>query len=688
MRIIALDWETYFSSRDYTLSKMSPVAYIRDPRFTPLCMGVCIWDSDNPDTVSPTLVFEAEDIPAALEAMKLDQPGKAVLGHNMSGFDALILSEYYKIKPYMILDTICCARWCGISRMMSESHGVLTDYLKHGIKQAGTVVSNGKKSKSDFTPDEWTFFKQYCADDTQQCMENFLSMLPYLTLDALKFQSITAKMGTEPTLMLDQQMLEGYIRELDDRAEKSMQEVSKLFHFTTKEEFLKAIRSADKFCNMLRQLDCEPPMKYSDAKSESKRKTMEAQGMDTSDPDSYAVYTPALAKTDLEFLDLLDHPDPRVELLVQSRLDNNSSMEKSRALRLLETSKTGKPLPVMLKAFAAHTGRYGAGVSEGATDGNNLQNLSKRDPKKLTLRRAIQAPAGYKLIACDLSQIEARLLAYEACQDDLLDQFAKGEDSYSILAEAIFNVPWREIKAGAKSGDKKLKNYRNIGKLLVLSCGYGTSAQKLSNTLLRQGVHLHEDRERHAEEAKHCHSIYRLSNSAIVGFWKTCQGVLEHLAMGGSGVFGGPNGDLFSYGMMPVCGSDEPVPSVTLTESGYIMRYPNLRAEKNEKGRLEYFYDRQKGKASMKVRIYGASLTENLTQSLAFQVLIWQACRMHEAGIKIVSNVHDAFLAIAPDGEEEQVKSKMLAIMTSTPAWLPNFPCDAEGEIGDTYAIA
>ena len=101
-----------------------------------------------------------------LKALKLDQPGTAVLGHNMAGFDALILSEYYKIKPYMILDTICCARWCGIARLMPERHAVLTDYLKHGTKQAGTVVSDRKRFKSDFTPDEWTFFKQYCADDT------------------------------------------------------------------------------------------------------------------------------------------------------------------------------------------------------------------------------------------------------------------------------------------------------------------------------------------------------------------------------------------------------------------------------------------------------------------------------------------------------------------------------------------
>lgn len=687
MRVIALDWETYWDSKTYTLSKMGPIEYIRDPRFTPLCVGVCAWSTQLPDP-TPTLVFEVVDIPEMLKALKLDQPGTAVLGHNMAGFDALILSEYYKIKPYMIFDTICCARWCGIARLMPERHAVLTDYLKHGIKQAGTVVSDGKWGKEDFTPEEWMFFKQYCADDTQQCMENFLSMLPYMTTDSLKFQSITAKMATEAALHLDEKMLADYLVELDAQTEKSMQEISQLFAFNSKEEFLTSIRSADKFSIMLRRLGVEPPMKYSEAKSATRKKQMELQGLDTSDPDSYAVYTPALAKSDLEFVDLLEHPDPRVGLLVQSRIDHNSSIEKSRATRLHDLSLTGKPMPVMLKAFYAHTSRFGAGNSEGASDSLNVQNISKRDPKRLTLRRAIQAPIGYKLVACDLSQVEARLLAFIAGQYDLVEQFAKGEDPYSILAESIFNVPWRDIKAGAKSGDKKMKMYRNVGKTAILSAGYGVGAKKFSDTLLRQGVHLHDDLDQHFEEAKHAHSIYRLSNSAIVGFWKLCQNVVEHLAIGGEGSFGGPNGDAFTYGPMDICGGTLGVPSVKMNGPNYILRYPNLRAEKTEKGKIEYLFDRPKGKTMFSSRLYSGSLCENCIQGLAFQLLIWHACRMQEAGIRLLANIHDSYLALAKDGEEEQVKATMETIMSTVPDWLIGFPCACEAEIGTTYEIA
>ena len=58
-------------------------------------------------------------------------------------------------------------------------------------------------------------------------------------------------------------------------------------------------------------------------------------------------------------------------------------------------------MPVMLNAFKAHTSRYTAGNSEGSSDKLNLQNLSKRDPSQLTLRKAVQAPEGMALVACD-----------------------------------------------------------------------------------------------------------------------------------------------------------------------------------------------------------------------------------------------------------------------------------------------
>ena len=1071
VHIITMDFETAWDSKDYTLSKMGPISYIRDPRFYAQLLSVRV-------DRGPVQVFEHDEIPGILHAMKLEQSGRAIVGHNMSGFDALILSEIYGIHPRNIFDTIAMARWCGVARMTRESHAALTDWFKHGKKEAGTVVSDGKRTKEDFTPEEWSFFKQYCADDTLQCSENFYSMLPYMTPDALKFMSITARMAAEPAFMLDRQALADYIMELDAKAEQARQDISHIFACSTQEELYKALRGAQTVVAMLNQLGCGAPMKVSETKTAAARKALEDKiaerrmyGTDTTElerklnnPEDYQVMVPALAKTDLPFLDLLDHPDPRVQQLVAMRLEHNSSGQMSRAKRFYELSETGRPLPFMLKTFYAHTGRYGAGNSEGASDSTNMQNISKRNPNMLAIRKAIKAPQGYKVVAADSSQIEARMVAYLANEVELLDQFRHGHDPYAELAEKIFGATAQEIHDGAKSGDKRMKMYRNVGKTAILSCfagdtevltdkgwkpivtvletdklwdgeswvnheglicngkkniielagvrvtpdhlifdgsswrtaavlrneprylksamllaveqslialwsneaisdvsctnvnvtsaehyigtmdtvfpeenaqplariaayvtelicgalhentltlksdsdsgisqssvmnedyslaeqtrtvesicrlfnvtvvqnlsghckqileqaglhdvtcvrrnsrtlqdmdqtmnaaqslfmtpdcesvtsnesihadngvkilrtpltrameeevlsfvsrmlgisyytyprlkagmtllssstvsttmettkeetyawlhglsnavtdvlfhlykqkttnsekncsdselqmeevydirnagpnhrfivrskvgwlwchncGYGVGWKKFSDTLLRQGVKLSANLDEHAEMAKHAHSVYRMSNAAIVTLWDRCQRVIDALAVGSSGFFAGPHNDLLEYGLMSVPGASDPVPSIKMP-NGYILRYPNLHAEIVEGSkRPQFYYDRVKGKATVKNKIYSGACAENISQSLAFMLLMWQACRMAEQGIHLHGNIHDSFAAIVPAEQAEQTAAVMTKCMSAVPDWLPGFPVACEAEIGDDFMV-
>lgn len=848
VRIITLDFETYWDSKEYTLSKIGPISYIRDERFYAQLLSVRI----NREAVQ---VYEHSDIPHVVANLGLERPDTVTVGHNVSGFDALILSEIYGIRPRNIWDTIPMARWCGIARLTRENHKCLTAWLGHGVKQDGTVVSDGKRTREDFSPEEWAFFKQYCADDTLQCSENFFSMLPYMTSDALKFMSITARMATEPAFTLSRPELAAYIIELEAKEEQARKEISSLYHFDTPEEMLKAIRSANTFVSMLEAFGCKVPMKVSEKRTETKRnellaardKALEAGKSiadiqaQLDDPTKYTVMVPALSKTDLEFLDLLDHPDPRVSQLAALRLEHNSSGQMSRARRFYELSQTGKPLPFMLKTFFAHTGRYGAGNNEGASDSINMQNISKRNPEMLALRKAIHVPDGYKVVAADSSQIEARMVAYLANEVELLDQFRQGRDPYAELAEKIFGATAQEIHDGAKSGDKRMKMYRNVGKTAILSCfagdtevfthrgwiaiedlsvsdyllgmdyeyhkpkgivcngtkrcisldgvlvtpdhkiydeykgcwveagqytdindlydlvtaipkkfmnanmdiyrvtmgkdevrhrwrvsypmrteetyecevydilecgpthsflvrtdhgaiwshncGYNVGWKKFSDTLLRQGVKLNANLDEHAEMAKHAHSVYRMSNASIVTLWDRCQRVIEALAIGSSGFFAGPHNDTIEYGLMPVPGASDLVPSIKLP-NGYILRYPNLHAEIIEGSkRPQYFYDRPKGKNVIKTKIYGGSTTENICQSLAFQLLMWQACRMVERGIHLHGNIHDSFAAIVPDSEVEHTVQVMTECMSSVPDWLQGFPVACEAEVGIDFTV-
>ena len=690
--LVVIDFETYWDSKTYTLSKMGPIEYVRNEKFTP---QLCAFTLSNGSCCVDCSVVEHERLRTTFE--NLDTHDVAWCGHNMHGFDSLILSEFFDFHPQKIYDTIAMMRWTGLSRVCRESHAALTEFLGNGNKAAGTVVSDHKQWPDDFTPEERAFFIQYCKDDAGQCYQNAQAMLPYMTPDALRFMSITARMATEPSFVLDEDLLLEYLSDLDAAADKARQELMAMFSFQTNADMLAALRSADKFADMLRSLGVEPPLKESAAKTKTKREKLQlaadagrpgaAEELENMQP----VMTYAFSKTDVDFVLMQDHPDPRVALLVRTRLQLNSSIDRSRAETLLKFARMHKPLPIMLGAWLAHTGRYSAGASADAgtkTDKLQFQNLSKRDPSKRKLRQAIKVPKGKVVVACDSSQIEARGLAFVANEVGLLTQFREGRDPYSELAETIFGVPWQDIKAGAKAGDKKMKMYRNTGKSCVLSCGYSVGHHKYSNTLLRQGIRLHEDLDRHHELARYAHGIYRAAHPNIVAFWKTAENVLEAMLRGESGTFGGPNNDIYTFGIMPVGPrTDLCVPSVRFP-SGYILRYPGLRAERNDRGKWQFVYDTYKGASKIPTHIYGGAFTNNLVQGLSFvDVIMYQGCRMDEAGIKLACNIHDAWASVVPEEQGEYVKQQMLHYMSIVPPALNGLPVACEAEIGTTFEI-
>ena len=234
--------------------------------------------------------------------------------------------------------------------------------------------------------------------------------------------------------------------------------------------------------------------------------------------------------------------------------------------------------------------------------------------------------------------------------------------------------------------------YRNVGKKAILSAGYQVGWRKFSNSLLGDGVKLHADLEQHHQMAKHAHSVYRLTHGNIVQFWGRCLEVIRALYLGSEGTFGGPNDDYFQFKAMPFIkgnlydGAENMAPSVKMP-SGYILRYPGLHVQTDGR-REEFFYKRPFGKNMVDTKIYGGLLCENLIQGLAFQLLMWQACRMYEHGIPLKANVHDAWITVVPEADAERVQSLMEADMSSVPDWLPGFPVACDSKVGDDYTIA
>ena len=164
-------------------------------------------------------------------------------------------------------------------------------------------------------------------------------------------------------------------------------------------------------------------------------------------------------------------------------------MEETRTERFIDICKRGL-LPVPIRYYSAHTGRWGG------DDKINLQNLPSRGADGKKLKRSIIAPQGCNLIDADSSQIEARVLAWLAEQDDLTEAFKNGDDVYKKMASAIYNVKEEDVT----------KDQRFVGKTTILGAGYGMGAVKFQNQLKTFGFNMD------ISEARRVVKVYRDTN--------------------------------------------------------------------------------------------------------------------------------------------------------------------------------
>jgi hypothetical protein len=361
--------------------------------------------------------------------------------------------------------------------------------------------------------------------------------------------------------------------------------------------------------------------------------------------------TYALAKNDEGFIELTEHEDTFIQHLCAVRLGTKSTIEESRIQRFIEVGRRNKgKLPIPLKYYGAHTGRWAG------SDKVNFQNLPSRDKKKKTLKNAVIAPEGYMVINCDSSQIEARVLAWLAGQDDVVKAFAEGRDVYSEFATKIYKKPI----------SKANPIERFVGKTCILGLGYGTGALKLQHTLKTQppGAVVTED------EAKEFVSIYRTQNDKIIDFWRECDNLLENLAQW-------PKDKEPHYLGEHRCLQASPE-GIKLPNKMFI-RYPELRKDTSEVN-SRMVYKSRKGEVS----IWGGSVVENVVQALA-RCVIGEQMLMIAERYRPALTVHDAVVCVVPEDEVEEANDFIIKCMNTRPKWAPGLPITCESSYGRSY---
>jgi DNA polymerase I-like protein with 3'-5' exonuclease and polymerase domains len=601
--IITLDFETYYA-QDYTLSKGTTEEYIRSPRFE--VIGVAVKVNDG-----PTEWFSGTHEETRAFLSRYDWANSFALAHNTM-FDGAIMSWRFGIKPKVWLDTLCMARALHGVEVGGSLKAVAERY---GVGEKGNEVVNAKNKRlADFTREELSRYASYCVNDVDLTRDVFKIMVEKFPKQELKLIDLTLRMFIDPVLDLDTGLLETHLDKIKDWKDELLEKSG-----TTKEDLM----SNPKFAELLKGFGVVPPMKVSP----------------TTGKETYA-----FAKTDEGFKALAEDEDVRVQALVAARLGNKSTLEETRTQRFIDISKRGL-LPVPIRYYAAHTGRWGG------DDKINLQNLPSRGPNAKALKRSIIAPEGHMIVESDSAQIEARVLAWLAEQEDLVTAFANKEDVYKKMAYSIYNVPVDGVS----------KAQRQIGKVVILGAGYGVGHVKLRAFLKMQaGVEVDLD------EAKRIIDIYRQSNSNIRKLWKDANNSIKYMYQGSVLQFG-------RQGVLEVVDGGVRLPS------GLVMRYDDLRGEQNEKG-VEYTYKTRRGRT----RIYGGKVIENVCQGIARCIIGEQMLKIAKR-YRVVLTVHDSIACCVPYYEADDCKAYVEECMRWTPDWAKGLPVDCEAGIGVNY---
>jgi DNA polymerase I-like protein with 3'-5' exonuclease and polymerase domains len=638
MKIATVDLETYWAV-GHSLTKMSPIAYCMHPDTEIIS---CAFKFGN----DPTVVVFGEQ--AVIDyCAKVDWSQYWVVGHNLSGFDVMILSWRLGVKPKLWGCTLAMARPIH-AKDVGLSLAKLVAHYGLGHKDQSALIATKGKNLCDFSDDEIDEMRIYNAADVDQCYGLLLKLIPQTRKEEVKLIDMTIRMLVEPTFESNVTLLADTLTEEGIRKKAMLVEAARKMDAyevgmdddEAAAAALTVLSSAAKFAAFLRTIEVDVPTKISPRTGKE---------------------IPALAKTDEGFLALREHDDPLVATAAAARLDAKSTILQTRIQAFMDASNAHpeKKVPIPLKYYGADTtGRWSGW-------GYNPQNLPRVNPYNPrpsdALRRSLIAPPGHKVVVADLSGIELRVnhfLWKVPSSVAMYQAEPEKADLYKDFASRLYDIDYDEVT----------KVQRQVGKVAHLGLGFGAgyvTFQKVAK--LMGGVDITED------ESRDIVDKWRDEYYEITKGWRTCHAALGTIMRGAEGNAVDP------WGMVV------PVPEGLRTPKGLI-RYPDLRTEVNEDdNRQEFVYGHGRNKA----RIYAGKIDENIVQHLARCVIADNALAVQKlTKLNPALMVHDELVYIVPEDEAEMVLDIVQQVMRTPPEWWPELITWSEGDVADTYGDA
>jgi len=283
----------------------------------------------------------------------------------------------------------------------------------------------------------------------------------------------------------------------------------------------------------------------------------------------------------------------------------------------------------------------------------NMQNL----PRGGTIRKAIQAPETMRVVACDSSQIEARIAAWFCGADTMTNAFANKEDVYSTFASKVF---------GYEVHKKTHPVERFVGKTAVLGLQYGLGWQKFQKTVATQSkAQIGKEVVLTDEEASRVINTYRTTYHQIPKMWSRLSTLITRMTA-----------KYTKEDVGPVTFEHERI----RLPSGLFLNYHDLQ---NKDGQWWFTYG---GKPKY---IYGGKMLENIVQALARICVMDAAVRIRKrTGERLQLQIHDELVYIVGESYVDELVPIVYEEMCRRPLWGMDIPLEAEYAVGQSYGDA
>lgn len=284
------------------------------------------------------------------------------------------------------------------------------------------------------------------------------------------------------------------------------------------------------------------------------------------------------------------------------------------------------------------------------------------------IRSVLRAPDGYTFFNADLSSIEARMTAWVAREEDILQAYRDGLDAYKVAAANMFGIKYEDVT----------KDQRQAGKIAVLACGFQGASAALLSMAANYDITFEKD------EAQEIVNQFRAARPKLVKTWAAFgsaaasalnnPGSLIHVETNSK--FSFLMKDKFLFMQMP---------------NGKLLAFPFPKYEmwKMPWGKMQMsithmWINTQAGGKWERRAISGASLMQSAVQGLSGCVLMEANLRLRKHGYDVIFRVHDELTSLVRDDASSNL-DHFTRVFTESPTWAVGLPIEADPWAGKRY---